>query len=77
MWTILAQQTEGQHVHEAPQRLHKGRFYLQQLDDAAAKNNLQPHTYNPLEPCIARIVPTSGSPMVPINKKEDERSSLI
>ena len=33
--------------------------------------------YNPLEPCIARIVPTSGSTIVPASNKEDERSSVI
>ena len=41
------------------------------------KNDLQSHIYNPLEPCIARIVPTSGSPMVPTNNKEYERSLVI
>ena len=38
--------------------------------------DLQTHVYDPLEPCRARIVPTSGSPMVPIIK-EDQRCPVI
>ena len=34
-------------------------------------------TCNLLEPCVARIVLTSGSPMVPTNNEEDERSPVI
>ena len=42
------------------------------------KNDLQPYIiYNPFEPCIARITPTSGNPMVPANNKEDKRSPVI
>ena len=41
------------------------------------KNDLQPHIYNPLEPYRARIAPTSGSPMVSTNNKEDQRSPVI
>ena len=33
--------------------------------------------YNPLKPCMARIVPTFGSPVVPTSNKEDGRSLAI
>ena len=33
--------------------------------------------YNPLKPCIARIVSTFGSPVVPTSNKEDGRSLAI
>ena len=42
-----------------------------------SKYGLQPHIYSPLETCIAKIVPRSGSLMVPTSNKEDERSPVI
>ena len=78
-WATFAQQTEGQRVHKAPQRRQKGRSILQQLDYSAVikKRPTTTHNYNPLEPCIARMVPTSGSPVVPTNSKENERFLVI
>ena len=76
-WSTLAQQTEGHRAYEVLQRCQKGRLFLQQLDYAAAETDLQPPIYNPLEPYRARIVPTTGSLIVNINNKEDERSLVI
>ena len=77
MWRTFAQQNERQRPHEAPQRRQKGILSAATETMQSQKNDLQPHIYNPLELCIARIVPTSGSPMVPINNEEDERSTVI
>ena len=64
-----------------PMGLHK---YVKRGDDSCSswtmqlsKYDLLPHIYNPLETYIAKIVPTSGSPMVPTSNKEDERSPVI
>ena len=75
--TFVAQQAQGQHVHEAPGKKSKGGYFLQQLGYATPKHDVQPDIYNPHEPCRARIVPTSGSPMVPNNNKEDQRPPVV
>ena len=41
------------------------------------QNDLQTHTYSPLEPYRARIVTTSDSTTVPTINKEEKRSSVI
>ena len=60
-------------------RLHKdikkGDYFSAAAGLCSQKNDLQPH--NPLEPCRARMVSTSGSQMLPTNNKEDQRSTVI
>ena len=41
------------------------------------KSHLQPHIYHSLEPCRVRVGTMSGSPMVSISTKEDQRSPVI
>ena len=62
-------------------RFHKdvkrGDYFCSSWIMQLQKNDLQPPIYNPLEPYRARIVPTTGSLIVNINNKEDERSLVI
>ena len=56
-------------------------MYVLLLDERYTLNYERPTAariyHNPLDPCRARIVPTFGSPMVPTNNKEDQRSPVI
>ena len=61
-------------------KLHKGvkrDNFCSSWTMQSQKNDLQLYNYNHLEPCLARIIPTSGSPMVPTNNKENKRSPVI